>query len=141
PSPLQVFTRGTMPTNFGLTSQFAKMRVDYATVLQQDRPPNFDWGFDMESPFEHLGVFARHIETAAPIPRLPLFAIVDFAITAKSRGALKGADREATPVFPRIPLGVVGTDHVGYASFDLWPLRQVQVLQSIREALVAAGLI
>jgi hypothetical protein len=103
--------------------------------------PNFDWGFDMESPFEHLGVFARHIETAAAISRLPLFAIADFAITAKSRSGVKGPDREATPKFPRIPLGVVGTDHVGYASFDLWPLRQVQVLQGIREALVAAGLI
>jgi hypothetical protein len=37
-----------------------------------------------------------------------------------------------------MPLGVIGTDHVGYGSFDLSLLRQIEVLQSIKMALDAA---
>jgi hypothetical protein len=34
---------------------------------------------------------------------------------------------------------VIGTDHVGYGSFDLWPLRQAPVLQSLQTSLQNAG--
>ena len=129
-----------MPNNFAKTSQFAQLRVNSTTLLE-NVSPTFDWGFDLDSRYEHLGTFARHIDSAVAISRLALFAIADFDIDAKSRDLLKGADRELKPKFPRAPLGVVGTDHVGYASFDLWPLRQLQMMQAIKESLLAAGLI
>jgi hypothetical protein len=126
---------------FSKLNQFASLRGDHFDIKLQQSEPSFDWGFDLEMPFEHLSVFARHLDTAAPIARLPVFGIAGFALTEKSREGLHGVDIEARPVFPKIPLGVIGTDHVGYGSFDLWPLRQVQVMQAIKDALIDSGLI
>jgi hypothetical protein len=133
-----------MPLNisaFSMAAQFARPRLDFTALLQRESDPSFDWGFDLELPYEHLCVFARHLDTAAPITRLPVFAIADFALTPTAQHRLRDADLEASPVFPRLPLGVIGTDHVGYGSFDLWPVRQVQVIQAIKEALIDAKLI
>jgi hypothetical protein len=99
---------------------------------------DFDWGFDLHLPYQLLGIFARHIDTAAPITRLPLFALANFAVIgAKVNAAAAGV----TPEFPVLPLGVVGSDHVGYASFDLGPTRQSHILQSIHDSLGKAGLL
>ncbi len=133
-----------MPTNisaFSTAAKFARPRLDFSTLFRTETEPSFDWGFDLDLPYEHLSVFARHLDTAAPITRLPVFAVVDFAISAATQALLVGADREARPVFPRLPLGVIGTDHVGYGSFDLWTARQLEVIQAIKEALNAAQLL
>lgn len=127
-------------STFSKVTQFAQLRSDHFDLKLQSEP-SFDWGFDLELPFEHLSVFARHLDSAAPITRLPVFGIASFALTDKSREVLHGAGLEASPVFPKIPLGVIGTDHVGYGSFDLWPLRQVQVMRAMKDTLIAAGLI
>ncbi len=130
-----------MPTSFGKISQVAVLRHNYSDLRASESEPAFDWGFDLELPYEHLSVFARHLDSAAPITELPVFAIAAFALSAKSRAALGRPALALVPTFPKIPLGVIGTDHVGYGSFDLWPLRQVQVLRAIRDALTGAGLI
>ncbi len=39
------------------------------------------------------------------------------------------------------PLGVVGADHVGYGSFDLWVLRNIRVAEKINLVLKAAKLL
>ena len=132
-----------MPLNvsaFANIAQLARPRIDYS-LIQAEAEPSFDWGFDLDMPFEHLSLFARHLDTAAPIPKLPVFGIAGFAVSAATRGLLTNNDREAQPAFPKLPLGVIGTDHVGYGSFDLWPLRQITVLKAIREALIASGLL
>jgi hypothetical protein len=109
---------------FSRVNQFAHLRGDFSDLTLQQSEPSFDWGFDLELPFEHLGVFARHLDSAAPITRLPVFGIAGFALTNKSREALQGPDREARPVFPKIPLGVIG-----------------QVMQAVKDALTLVGLI
>jgi hypothetical protein len=126
---------------FSRISQFANLRNFASEFNLQQSDPSFDWGFDLEVPFQQLSIFARHLDSAAPVPQLPVFAIAGFGLTGNSQKLLHGSDLEARPVFPKIPLGVIGTDHVGYGSFDLWPLRQLQVMQAIKDALTDAGLI
>ena len=63
----------------------------------------------------------RHIDTATPVTKVPLFALAKFLLTSESSALLNNPDMEASIAFPTIPLGVIGTDHVGYGSFDLWP--------------------
>jgi hypothetical protein len=127
------------PSAFTKISQFAESKNDFSHLPWFDRPQTFDWGFDVEFPYEHLGVFARHLESAAPIKCLPVFAIATLDLTAESREQLDPDEREKRPAFPKVPLGVVGTDHVGYCSFDLWPLRNVQVMQGIKNVLTEVG--
>ncbi|MBK9615553.1 MAG: hypothetical protein IPO35_08550 [Uliginosibacterium sp.] len=64
-------------------------------------------------PIEHLAVFAYDINTGAPVAGLPLFAIAEL-------GPVQGMPDQ--PSF-RYPLGMVSTDHAGYASFDLSVVR------------------
>ena len=127
-------------SSFSLLGQFARPRVDFSAYVRPGEK-SFDWGFDFELPFEQLSVFARHIDSAAPITRLPVFAIAQFGLTEKSIKLLTDADVNVNLIFPRVPLGVVGTDHVGYGSFDLWPLRRVQVVQVLKELLTEAELL
>lgn len=141
-----------MPINFkngafSSANLLLKSRIDLSAwdIGKTDDPPkpSFDLGipFDLDIPFEQLSVFTRHIDTASPITKLPIFAIAGFALTAPSLNLLNQINIEKRPVFPRIPLGVIGTDHVGYGSFDLWSLRHVQVVQSIEKVLKSAELI
>jgi hypothetical protein len=98
------------------------------------RPRDFDQGFDFEGPLDQLSIFARHIDTAAPITRLPVFALAEFDLSPASRGLLKGPDQNVRPAFPVVPLGAIGTDHVGYGSFDLQLLRDVRVVEALKRA-------
>ena len=41
---------------FSKISQFAPLRSDFSELILQESEPSFDWGFDLESPFEHLGI-------------------------------------------------------------------------------------
>jgi hypothetical protein len=129
------------------TAAFASLRyyTPSTAALCDLRPPEaelgFDWGFDIELPWERLSVFARHIDTAAAVSRMPVFALAEFALARASELALDDADAVAAIDWPSLPLGVVGTDHVGYGSFDLWPLRNIDVLQSLQAALKSAGLL
>ena len=114
-------------------------------ALTEPNPPqsmvDFDWGFDLELPWDRLSVFARHMDTGAAITRMPVFALAEFKLNRASEVALDDDDAQAAIKWPKLPLGVVGTDHVGYGSFDLWPLRNIDVLQSLKAALADAGLL
>src|SRR5690242_7065624 len=114
-------------SKFTRADAFKKPKIDYADLVRIERegPEPGDWGFDLDLPYEQLSVFARHIDTAAPVTRLPLFAIAEWSLPDKSRAALAAGDRQAHPPFSKVPLGVIGTDHVGSGSFDLWPLRHL----------------
>jgi hypothetical protein len=59
--------------------------------------PGYDWQFDLKLPYDHLAVFARHIDTAAPVTKLPVFALVEF--TAVAGGAPIGRQTR-WPVYP-----------------------------------------
>jgi hypothetical protein len=111
-------------------------RSGIASALD-DREPDFDWGFDLEIPWDRLGVFARHIDSGEAITRMPVYGLASFALTRASMQAID--DPELRLAFTDVPLGVIGTDHVGYGSFDLWPLRSQETLQSIHNTLLAAG--
>lgn len=128
-------------SSFSLRNQFVQTVIDQHLIPAADVTPGFDWGFDLNVPFELLGVFARNIDTAAPITSVPVFGLVRFAITKESRDALHAQQIDIAAKFPAVPLGVIGTDHVGYGSFDLSPLRQVEVLQSIKMSLHTAKLL
>ncbi|WP_404512621.1 hypothetical protein [Bacillus sp. RC242] len=95
----------------------------------------FDWGFALEIPYEMLGVFSRHINTAAPISKLPLYGLAQFRFSNENREQLERLKDKIESKLPTVPLGVVGTDHVGYASFDLTPLRQMQLMQRFKQVL------
>jgi len=101
----------------------------------------FDWGFDFEQPWTRLSVFARNIDTAAAVSRMPVFAQATFALTPASVNAVDDVEAVDRLAFATVPLGVIGTDHVGYGSFDLWPLRSAPTLQSLRLAIEDAGLL
>src|SRR5688572_5833841 len=111
------------PAAFTSVTRYTSGRIDLAAFRIPDADPDFDWGFDLDVPWDRLSVFTRHLDTAAPLPRVPVFAIASFGLTPASSTALDDPELEATIAFPVLPLGVIGTDHVGYGSFDLWPLR------------------
>lgn len=96
-----------------------------------------DWGFDLDLPYDQLCVFARHLDTAAPIARMPLFGLAVLDLSDEDRQRLDGVG--LPEYLMAYPLGVVGTDHVGYGSFDLWVLRHIPVAERIKLILEAAG--
>src|SRR5438552_2827312 len=127
--------------SFSLRNQLIQTVINQQLIPAADSTPSFDWGFDLNIPFDLLGLFARHIDTAAPITSLPVFGLARFGLAQQSRDALHAQQIDSAAKFPAMPLGVIGTDHVGYGSFDLSPLRQFEVLQSIKMSLDAAKLL
>ena len=129
------------PAAFTNLIRYADPRIDLSAFQIPRVGINLDWGFDVDVPWERLSIFARHMDTGAPVARMPVFALVEFGLTRRSIAAIGIPAVVAGIAFPKLPLGVVGTDHVGYGSFDLWPLRNEVVLQSLRAALSDAGLL
>lgn len=74
-------------------------------------------------------------------PRLSLTGDSNPSSTLLTAPAAAGEPNPAAPHTPKyvgVPLGVLGTDHVGYASFDLSVLRSLDVLEAlVREGVVA----
>jgi hypothetical protein len=87
---------------FSTVAYLKRSPRDLAALVERGREPSFDWGFDLDLLYEQLSVFARHLDGAAPITKLPVFWIAVFALTDKSRTAPTAADREAKLVFPRL---------------------------------------
>lgn len=108
-------------------------------VLADVRLP--EWGFDFDLALDQVSVFARHIDTGAPMTRIPLFGLAVLDISFSDRARLAAAEVALPDFVLAYPLGVVGTDHVGYASFDLWVLRSVIVAEKISSVLKAAKLL
>lgn len=129
------------PAAFTSVTRYIDSRIDLSAFRSPEVAVDFDWGFDVDVPWERLSIFTRHMDSAAPIPRVPVFALAEFGLTSASSAALDDSEAEARIAFPKLPLGVVGTDHVGYGSFDLWPLRNVTVLQSLKTSLLNAGML
>ncbi|HEX5295575.1 MAG TPA: hypothetical protein VFW50_01080 [Streptosporangiaceae bacterium] len=113
------------------------VRTPFGGVITPDADLQ-DWGFDVRLPFERLCVFGRAITDSSPVVRMPVVAYAVLGI-ASPRTA-DGAAADHTDVLV-CPLGVVGTDHVGYASFDLWVLRHVRIAKAVHDRLTALGLI
>jgi hypothetical protein len=90
-------------------------------------------------PYDQLSVFAHRIENGAPLTRMPLLAVAHLSLDVESVRQI-GSAAVPDPLFT-YPLGVVGTDHVGYASFDLWVLRHSRVINEVSRRLSALGLI
>jgi hypothetical protein len=129
------------PAAFANLARYVDSRIDLSAFRIPELAVDFDWGFDVDVPWERLSIFARHMDTAAPIARMPVFALVEFGLSPASSAAIDDPEVEARIAFPRLPLGVVSTDHVGYGSFDLWPLRNVTVFQSLKNTLSDADLL
>jgi hypothetical protein len=107
-----------------------------ADLSRSDDPPRPE-EFDRESrllaelqrqiPFEKLAVFARTYETSDVLASLPIYARANLSIGIKD---VDGGDLvRASELL--VPLGQISTDYVGYASFDLGPLRDTEALLSI----------
>lgn len=84
----------------------------------------------LDVPFEQLSVFARSYESSSALVAMPVYAIA--VLAEATDGELDG-----TEPLVEVPLGLLGTDHVGYASFDLGVLQARQTL----DALHAAGVV
>jgi hypothetical protein len=95
-------------------------------------------------PFEQLSVFARKYETSEALSSMPVYAIASLgdidAVPTPVPPTEENHDPPPIPV-PLVhrPLGLLGTDHVGYASFDLPVLRSGSTLDASRSLTVRAG--
>src|SRR5215831_5809650 len=104
--------------------------------------------FDL--PYDQLSIFARSYESSSPLVHLPLYAIAQIGVVPRPANIFPGpqepvqAGLAATqqqipdPVI-HYPLGLIGTDHAGYASFDLTVLRSEATLQAFQRAVQQAG--
>lgn len=121
-----------MTTNSFATPQqfFRSDKARLSGFLVRDEA--FDWQFDINLPFERLSIFARRIANAQQVSRMPISAFAVIGLT----GASEREINEGKPLdLMTVPLGVVGTDHVGYASYDLWVLRSTTTMDALRERL------
>jgi hypothetical protein len=78
---------------------------------------------------DQLSIFARSLDEHVPVTHMPIMGIAVFGI--KLRSELGGGIEGPSEVLMEYALGVVGTDHVGYASFDLRVLRVDNVLMEL----------
>jgi hypothetical protein len=90
---------------FSSLSRFVDSPVNLAAIALPQAAPDFDWGFDLEVPWERLSIFARHIDSAAPPSRVPIFALIEFGLTAESAAALDDVELVQSIQFPKLPLG------------------------------------
>lgn len=127
-----------MTTNsFATPQQFITVnKARWLGFLARDEA--FDWEFDIELPLERLSIFARGIANAQPVTRMPITAFAVIGLTEASETDIN----EGQPLdLMTVPLGVVGTDHVGYASYDLWVLRNMTTMDALRRRLKDAALL
>ena len=90
----------------------------------------------VDLPYELLGIFVRRHESSELLARVPLYALAEIEILRDFPPGLE----EPRPLV-EVPLGLLGTDHVGYASFDLTVLRQRVVAGQIIDDLTRRGLL
>lgn len=85
----------------------------------------------LEMPLEMLGIFVRGYEDGAPIKDLAIYVIAEMGFAHH-----RGVEAVSPQGLPRmsIPLGLLGTDHVGYCSFDLRPLGTAEVVDALVSA-------
>jgi hypothetical protein len=81
-------------------------------------------------PYDQLGIFARSYETSAPLARMPIYALAEIGVLPVPTPA----PNAAAPTEPLVyyPLGLLGTNHIGYASFDLTVLRRVETIHAFQ---------
>jgi hypothetical protein len=96
-------------------------------------------------PFEQLSVFTRAYESSAPLQNLPLYAMAEIGILpAPKPPALPPTPGGRAPlptseVFVSYPLGLLGTNHAGYASFDLTVLRTSDTIDAFQRSQANLG--
>jgi hypothetical protein len=96
-------------------------------------------------PLNQLSIFVHHYDTGQSLERLPLYAYAELGIVSRTLQPDDGGDAP----FPslnvlhsvKVPLGLLGTDHVGYASFDLTILRNITDVQQLLKSATQAGVI
>jgi hypothetical protein len=124
---------------FTATQVFIQSAASRGALVPVGAPiDDTDLGFNLDLPYRQLSVFGRDIDNASPVARMPLFAYAVLGLSSESMHAL--GERFQQQMILVEPLGVVGTDHVGYASFDLWVLRHVKVATAVHKVLQDAGL-
>lgn len=112
-----------MQRNFQLMNRLAPVaEMEYAHLLIDEREQA---RINIELPFKHLGVFARAYETSKVLQALPVYAIAQLGImrlpelSAAGVGVSRSLTEQLKSMRAYVPLGQIGTDHVGYGSFDL----------------------
>jgi hypothetical protein len=101
-------------------------------------------------PYRQLSVFVRRYETGGPLERVPLYAVAEIALLEPQAANDGGRDVErlilaGLPISARqlasltYSLGLLATDHVGYASFDLAPLTNDSVVARLGQIAAAWG--
>lgn len=110
--------------------------VSSFSLVGDEREPRVE----VELPFRQLSVFVRRYETSEPLEGLPLYAIAslgDLDAVSQPLPVEPGAGEDASAGFAPVPLvhrplGLLGADHVGYASFDLNVLRTEEMVTALR---------
>lgn len=124
-----------MPDSPLIRANFRQRHIALASIDTIHAVPT---SLKTELPLDLLGVFVRHYDTGDALPRVPLFAVAQIGVLS----GLPEPDAEAVaPPLVNYPLGLLGTDHVGYASFDLSVLRHTTVADTLAERLKKADLI
>jgi hypothetical protein len=123
-----------MQRNFQVMNRLAPVAVaDVAHLLVTEREGA---RAHIKLPFKHLAVFARAYETSEVLQALPVYAISQLGIvrldeTVPGVATIPRSLREKLAALRAyVPLGQIGTDHVGYGSFDLAVVGLTDTLES-----------
>jgi hypothetical protein len=115
--------------------------------------------FALDMPFDQFCLFVRKYETWEIIKSLPIFVVAELGTlkipptkppTSTATSSATGSEDTHKPTLlstgtnseePKvhIPLGLVSTDHTGYASFDLGSLRSADTIAALHREGVVKG--
>lgn len=94
-------------------------------------------------PYDQLSIFTFSYESSAPLVGMPIYAIAQIGILpppTPNDPADRNRGQPAQPeAFVYYPLGLLGTNHAGYASFDLTVLRRNEILDTFRQKQIEVG--
>jgi hypothetical protein len=116
--------------------------VQFADVTTDDR----EVPIPVILPLNQLSIFVHHYDTGQSLERLPIYAYAELGIVSQTLQPNDDGDNATVPSLNvlhsvKVPLGLLGTDHVGYASFDLTILRNITDVQQLLTSATQAGVI
>jgi hypothetical protein len=97
-------------------------------------------------PHSQISIFARSYEVSAPLVGMPVYAVAQIGVLPAPTPQPDGGGWANLPrsivqteAFVYYPLGLLGTNHAGYASFDLTVLRGAELIDAFRLKQIELG--
>jgi hypothetical protein len=127
-----------------VTGTGTKGSSNYQSVVHLPNASQTDGRITLSLPCDQISIFARSVETSAPLVGMSLYAIALVGVLPPP-SPVEPASRDAfgktsTEAFVSFPLGLLGTNHAGYASFDLTVLRRTETINAYIGRQIELGL-